>query len=234
MIRSLEQIFERVLDRFSAQVATYLPQLLVTLAVLTFAWLSATSVRWLLARALTGAGLDRYRGGSGLFPVLDHLGRVRGARLAAGAAYWAILLVGFLAALNAFDSGLTAWIAAGAVSLFPKLLTAAAILLAGAWLAQYLGRSALVWASNEEVPSPRRLAAVVRAAIGSVAVVVAADAVDFAKNVFLAAFIILGGGCALAAGLALGLGGREAVRRYLRDRTARHAEQERRSLWRHL
>jgi hypothetical protein len=66
------------------------------------------------------------------------------------------------------------------------------------------------------------------------AVVVAADQLDFGRNVFLAAFIMLVGGAALAASLALGLGGREAIRRHLEKELAPPEQQAERSLWNHL
>jgi len=148
--------------------------------------------------------------------------------------YWAILLIGLLTALSAFDSRLTSRIIEGIVLLFPKLLTATAILVAGLWLAQYFGRSTLVWAFNEGLPGPRRLAAAVRVVIVLAALAIAADQLDFGRNVLLAAFVLLAGGVVLAASLALGLGGRDAVRRCFEDKEAHSQEQDDRSLWDHL
>jgi hypothetical protein len=76
------------------------------------------------------------------------------------------------------------------------------ILLVGAWLSQYLGRSLLVWAVNENLPAPRRIVAAARVLIMFVAVVVVADTLNFARTVFLAAFMILVGGAVLTASLA--------------------------------
>ena len=101
------------------------------------------------------------------------------------------------------------------VLLFPKLVTATVILLAGAWLGQYLGRSALVWAVNEEVPFARRIATGVRVAILFVAVVVAADQLNFARNVFLSAFLIVAGGAVLTISLILGLRSREWISQFM-------------------
>jgi len=67
-----------------------------------------------------------------------------------------------------------------------------------------------------------------------VAVVAAADYLNFARGVFLAAFIILLGAAALAAALAIGLGGRDAARHYLEDRRQRGEDTQARSLWTHL
>ena len=100
--------------------------------------------------------------------------------------------------------------------------------------AMSLGLSTLVWAVNEEIPCPRRIAGAVRIVIMFVALVAAADYLDFARGVFLAAFIILLGGSTLAASLAIGLGGRDAAKRYLELRKAREEESGARSLWTHL
>jgi hypothetical protein len=121
------------------------------------------------------------------------------------------------------------------VLLFPKLLAAAAIIFIGAWIGRYLGRTTLIWAVNEAMPGPRKLAAFVRALFTFGGVVAAADHLGFARNVFLAAFILVVGGIVLAAALALGLSGRESVRHLLDERkeTAEDKVDER-PLWRHL
>lgn len=234
MIRTLEEVFQRALGRLSYQITTYLPPLLVALTMVLAAFLLATGVRWLLVRAVKGARLDRFLKESGLSSMLGGAGRVRGVPLVAGAAYWLILIAGLLAAVDVFDTKLTSQIVETSVFLLPKLLIAGAILLVGAWLAQYFGRSALVWASNEGLPAPRRLAVLVRAVLVFVAVVVAAEVLNFAANVFFAAFVIFAGGVALTVSLALGLGGREAVEHFLRGKAERAPEREERSLWNHL
>jgi flagellar biosynthesis protein FliQ len=234
MIRTLQQILESALEHLSYQTTTYLPPLLAALTILLAAYILARFARWLLTRSFRGIAFDRFLRESGLSSMLDRTGRIKGSRLVAGAAYWIILLIGILTGLSAFGTKLTSQIVEGTINLFPKLVTAAGILLAGAWLAQYLGRSVLVWAVNEEIPFPRRLAAAVRIPILFLSVVVAADALDFARNVFLAVLVIFAGGVALAASLALGLGGRDAVQRYLKEREQHSTDEQEGSLWKHL
>jgi hypothetical protein len=135
--------------------------------------------------------------------------------------------------LSVFNTDLTMQITQGFVYLLPKLLVAGVILLTGAWLSQFLGRSLLVWSVNEGLPHPRRLAALVRILILFVAVVVVADQMNFARGVFLTAFVILIGGAVLCVALTIALGAAGSVRKYLDEKREAHETGER-SLWNHL
>ncbi len=234
MIRLLQEIFEKALARLGQHLSTYVPPLMVAVVILLVAYLVAKVVRWLILKAVKGISLDRFLRESGLSSMLDQSGRMRGASLVAAVAFWAILGVGLLTALDVFDTKLTSQIIESTVFLFPKLLTAAAILVAGFWLAQYLSRSVVVWAVNENIPFARRLAAVVKVIAGFVAVVIAADVLSFASQVFFAAFVIFAGAVALATGLAVGFGVRGAVQRFVLQQGERQPGEQEKSLFDHL
>jgi hypothetical protein len=233
MIATLQQILERTLERLGTITTAYLPPLLAGLVIFAVALLFARLSRWLLLRVTKVSGFEQFLAQSGLSSMLGRSGRLRAARLVATTVFWSIALVGLLTALSAFDTNLTSRIIEAVVFLLPKLVTAGAILLAGAWLGQYLGRSVLVWACNEGVPYPRALASAVRLFVVFVSVVVAADHLNFARTVFLAAFVMLVGGMTVAASIALGIGAHDAVRRHIRD-AQQPAQQPEKSLWDHL
>lgn len=235
MIETLRAVLQGVLERLYKYVTIYLPSLLAAVILFLAAYLMAVFARWLLYRIFKGPTIDRFLRRSGVAFMLDPSGRLRATRLVAETVYWCILLSGFLLAVSAFDTDITTQLVQNVVFLMPKLVVAGLILLGGAALAQYLGRSMLVWAVNEDFPSPRRLATLVRIVIMFVAVVVAADQLDFARSVFLAAFVILVGGGVLAVSLVVGLGGGWAFRRYLEEKRQKDKEDSpERSLWSHL
>jgi hypothetical protein len=232
MIAALRHILEKALERLGSIVIAYLPPLLAAIAIFLAAFLIAIALRWALSRMIKAPGFDRFLSQSGLSSMVNRSGRLRATRLVAGTVYWAILLIGALTALSAFNTALTTRMVETVIFLLPKLLTAGAIILAGVWLGQYLGRSVVVWGCNEGIPYARTLAVAVRLLVVFVAVVVAADHLDFARNVFLAAFIMLVGGLALAASIAVGISAHHAFDRHL-EKT--HAEKENGgSLWNHL
>ncbi|HEY3441204.1 MAG TPA: hypothetical protein VGK29_10650 [Paludibaculum sp.] len=233
MIETLRKVLEGALERLQYHVTTYLPSLLAALTLVLAAYLTALLVRWVIYRIFKGLTIDKFLRQSGIAFMVDSSGRLRATRLVAESAYWGILLSGVLLGVNVFGTDLTTQIIQSLVFLLPKLVVAGLILLAGTWLGHYLGRSMLVWAVNEGFPTPRRLAAVVRILIMFVAVVVAADQLNFARSVFLAAFIIFVGGAVLAASLAIGLG-RGGVPRFLEERKEQTGDSAERSLWSHL
>jgi hypothetical protein len=233
MVATLQKVLQGVLDRLLKYVTIYLPSLLAALILFLSAYVLAVAARWLLYRIFKGPAIDKFLRQSGVAFMLDPSGRLRATRLVAETVYWCLLLSGFLLGLSVFDTDLTTQMIQKFVFLMPQLVVAALIVLGGAWLGQYLGRGMLVWAVNENIPGARRLALLVRVIVIFVAVVVAADQLNFARSVFLAAFIILVGGGVLTASLAIGLGG--GLRRLLAAQKEPQAEDaHERSLWNHL
>jgi hypothetical protein len=239
MIETLRTIITGAVDRLSLQMRDDLPPLIAAAAILGIAYVMARGARWFALRAFKGIQVDHWLRRSGVASVLNRSGTLRASRIVAQTVYWTVLIVGALTALNAFGTDITARMVEGAVLMLPRILLGGLIMFSGLWLGQYLGRSMLVWAVNEDFPSPRRLAMLVRVLVVFVAVVVTADTLNFAREVFLAAFILLMGGAALAGGLAIGLGARDAVRRHLEERAEERAAAAsenggERSVWSHL
>lgn len=232
MIEILKTVVQEAATRLHHQMTTYLPSLLAAVVMVIGAYLTAILVRWLIYRIFKGFAVDKFLRESGVVYLLAPSGRLHATRMVAETVFWCILLSGFLLGLNVFGSDFTTQVQQAIVSFLPKLFIAGLILLGGSWLSQYLGRSALVWAVNENFPSPRRLATGVRILVIFGAVVIAADQLHFSSNVFLSAFIIVVGGVVLTASLALGLG-RRGMRHLLEEKGLGENSAEQ-SLWSHL
>jgi flagellar biosynthesis protein FliQ len=234
MVETMRRILEGVLDRLSYHLTTYLPSILAALIFVLGAYMLAVAARWLLYRIFKGLAIDKFLRQSGVAFMLDSSGRLRATRLVAETVYWGLLLSGVLVGLSVFGTDISTQIVQSFLFLLPKLVVAGLILLAGAWLSQYLSRCTLVWGVNERLSSARRLALAVRIMVMFVAVVVAADQLDFARSVFLAAFVIVVGGVVLAASLALGIGASSGVRRFLESEHRQPEEDRERSVLNHL
>ena len=152
MVETLQTVLESMLDRLYKYVTIYLPSLLAAVILFLGAYLMAVVARWVLYRIFKGPAIDKFLRQSGLAFMIDPSGRLRATRIVAETVYWCFLLSGFLLGLSVFDTDITTQITQNLVFLMPKLVMAGLILLAGAWLGHYLGRSMLVWAVNENIP----------------------------------------------------------------------------------
>jgi hypothetical protein len=235
MLETLQLILQQAVQHLRNDMTTYLPPLLAALTILFVAIVCAVLARWLLNRIFKGVAFERWLRRSGVSSVIFPFRDLRPIRVVGVTVYWVIVGVGLITALNVLNTRLTSQIAETLLFSAPKLVAAAVLLLSGIWLAQYLSRGTLVWAVNEELPAPRRLAAAVRVLVLLIAIAAVADYLNFARHVFLTAFILVLGGVVLTGSLALGLGGREAVKGYLQHRSIREGEEtSERSVWNHL
>lgn len=235
MIETLQAIIFEAVGRLAHQVRAGLPATVAALTIMLGALVAARLVRWTVRRAEARLALDVRLRRSGVSAIVDPRGRVRVSRLLAEGSYWAILVAGLMAALNALGTQSGAFVVDGLISLLPRFSAGCLIVLGGIWLGMYLGRSTLIWAVNEDLPSPRKLAWAVRVLVISAAAVAAADTLNFAGGLFRAAFIVILSGVVLAVSLSVGLGTRELVRRHFEARFSSGREcSDERSVWNHL
>jgi small-conductance mechanosensitive channel len=222
MLSAPEQILTAALAHLETAAATYIPSVAAAAVVILGAVVIAGVARRLTARFTEVTALERLFIQNGMLPRMP--------RLIPAVAYWAVLAGGCLAALSMFDPGLASRVVEICLALLPKLILAAAVVVAGMWSGQHFGSRALVWACNNDVPHGRTLASAVRVVIGFAALAMAADFLGFAPAVFLVAFILVGGAAALAFGI--GVGG--AIRSRLERTMERSGERQSASVWHHL
>ncbi|MBI1897697.1 MAG: hypothetical protein HYS04_14395 [Acidobacteria bacterium] len=230
MTESMNRIWGLTLQRIDSYIALFLPPFLVALAIVFVTWLLARTARWLLVRTSHGGRFDSFLRESGIANLLHRPLHWRSARLVADVAYAAIWVAGGLLALSVFDSSATGAMVGTALSLLPKLVIAALLLVFGAWLAQFLARSILIWAVNENVARPRYWALGVRILVFSLSVVVAAETLDFARYAIIGTYLILLAGAVVS--LSLGLGYR--LRNAGSDGPRAEEREREQSLWHHL
>jgi len=102
---------------------------------------------------LQGAAFDRFLRQSGISSMLNRSGSVRAVEVVARTAFWLILMLGVVTGISAFNTQLTSRITETFVFLLPKFLAAAAILVAGLWVGQYLG--VILWSGLSTRVFPR-------------------------------------------------------------------------------
>jgi len=203
------------------------PRLLAALTLILLAWIVAALVRRVTIRVLTAANLDVRWARWGLGGVLGRGGhRLSPTELLGRLAYWAVLFVGLLTAVQALEVPGTGSAAAALLVFLPHVIVAALVVVSGWVLAQFLAQAVLIAAVNAQVAGASLLAAVSRWLVLGVAAAVALTELGVAREMVLIVFGIAFGGAVFALSLAFGLGARDLARQALESYLGRAREDQ--------
>ncbi len=192
-----------------ASLSSLLGMLVLVLLGLVVGWLAKQIVYGVL-RVLR---FDRLCDRIGVGMVVERTGLARSCSYLAGEIVRGlIVLTALLAGLNALGTPLTRNLVERTFLYLPHLLAAVLILIVGVLVSRFLGRSVLIAAVNENLPSARLLAGLTRFFVMVVTVVAALDELGIGRTTIIVTFAITFGGLVTAAAIAFGLGARDLAR----------------------
>ena len=209
------QALDRSMTRMLSQVASLLPGVIALIAALLVSTLIAWILAAILRRSLAGIGFDRRVAQWGFDGLAEWSPSKSPTRLVARVIGGAIVLLGFLVGLSAFDGSLTSQLVVRLMAYLPNVAAAMVVLVAGSLIARFLARSVLIGAVNMNLQYARLLSAGVKWLVIVLAVAMALEHLAIGGDVIRLAFGILFGGIVLALALAVGLGSKELVSRSL-------------------
>ena len=189
---------------FFGQLSSFLPNLLAVLAIVVGGWIVAKVIQAVLVRLLKAVKADSLAERIQLAEMLARGGIQRTfSQLVGVIAYWLVMLVVLVAALNALQLTATAELLQRFLGFLPAVVAATLILIMGVLAAAFLAATVRTIASNAGIAQAQVLGHFVQSIVIIFAVVVALQQLEiqFVGNAFL---IILGAisfGCALAFGL---------------------------------
>jgi Conserved TM helix len=224
MWNHVEQALHDSMGRVVTKVATLLPGILAFIIALLICVFLAWLIAALVGSILRSAKFDQRVGrASGSFAELSpaHTPTVIVTRVV----FWAIVLLGVLVGLSAFEaSSAEPGLAASVLAYVPRIIGAAILLFIGTVLARFLSRSMLITAVNLNLHYARLLATGVRWLILVLTAAMVLDHLAIAGEIVDLAFGILFGGIVLALALAVGLGSRDLVSRSLEREAVKSTE----------
>lgn len=206
---ALRQSVERVL----ANLAGFLPGVLVMLAALVLALILGLAVRWLVTGILRLMRFDQRLERWGASALIEWSPSGSPTLLLARLGFWVVILLGILVGLAAMDATLMPAMLERLVTYLPNVFMAVVLVLLGSILARFLSRGALISAVNLQLQSARLLSAGVRWLVLLLTFAMALDHLRVGGVVLKMAFAIVFGGIVLALALAVGLGSKDVVSR---------------------
>ena len=209
--------------RVLSQLASLLPGILALIVALFLAALVAWIVAAVLRRSLASMDFDRRVPKWG-FPTMAEWAPSHSPTLLVTRSIGvAVMIVGFLVGVSAFNMTLTSQMVARLFDYLPKVLAALIVLVAGKVIARFLSRSVLIGAVNMNLQYAQLLSAGVKWQVMVLTVAMALEHLEIGGGIIRLAFAILFGGIVLALALAVGLGSKELVSRSLKREATRSA-----------
>ena len=202
------------------QLVGFLPNLLAVLAILIGGWIVAKLIKTGLVRLLGAVKADSVAERIQLAEMLARGGIERTfSQLVGALAYWIVMLVVLVAALNALQLTATAELLQRLVGFLPTIVTAIVVLILGILAAGFLGATVRAVASNSGIAQAQVLGQFAQVVVIIFAVVVALQQVQvqFVGDAFLIILAAIGFGLALA----FGLGCKDLAGRWMSDLVGR-------------
>jgi hypothetical protein len=224
MWQQVSQALDQSVTRVVTRIATLLPGFIALLAALVVSALAAWVISFVLRRFLRSLDFDGKLVGWGM-PGLRGEGRKSPTDLTVQVIGWAIVFMGFLIGVTAFEATLTSQLVTQLFAYLPNLFAAVLVLLVGSIAARFFSRSVLIGAVNLNVQYAHLLSIGMKWLILVLSGAMALNHLEIGGKIVDEAFAILFGGIVLTLALAVGLGARDLVSRSLERQAGRMPEE---------
>lgn len=205
----------------------YLPTLLGALIILIVGWIIAKTIRGIVNRVLNIVRFEKLADKAGISEILRKGGlEATTSEVLSGLVYWLVIIMVLVMVVNALGMPQASSILESLFTYIPNVIAAIFVLVIGMFLASFVSGIVRTAASNANLPKPDMLAGISRWSIIIFAATISLKELGIAPLLVTTTFNIIFGGVCLAVALAFGLGGKDAVAKYLEQLQQKHSEKE--------
>jgi hypothetical protein len=217
MWQVVQQVFAQAWQQFTAQSLALLPNVLVGLLFLAIgtalAVLAGRVAKFLLRRS----AVERRANKIGLSSWLERAGILSATAVLVRLVQVAFAIMTAALVMYSLDAALASDLTKRFFLYLPNLVIGVTIFFVGIVTARVVSRSVLIGAVNRGFPAARLLATLARTGIVLLSSAVALEHVGIGRAIVPAAMLILLAGVTFALALAVGLGSRDLVGRWIAD-----------------
>lgn len=217
-MQSVDMLFEPV-RVFLSQIGVFLPRLLLAVLVVIGGWVIAKVARFAVVKALRAVNLHVLTERSGMDGFLRQGGMVGDTSGLFGLlVYWLVILAALIIAFNGLGLTYITDLLHRIVLFVPNVFVALIVLAFGAYFARFIGNTVITYTRNIGLQDGELLGQLARYAILAFVVLIALDQVNIGGPVVRDSFLIVLAGLVFAGALAVGLGSKDWVARYIEQR----------------
>ena len=215
----IQDIISDSFASFMTRLGEFLPNILAALVILLVGWIVAKMLKAAVVRTLKLIKFPVLAEKAGIDEFLAKGGVTRSAAgLLAVLVYWLLMLIVLLMAVNALRLEAASQMLNQILLYVPNVIVAVIVLVVGLYAANFVAGLVRTAAANAGIEEAQLLAAAARYALMVFTFVIALSQLRIGEGIVANGFLLLFGAACLAAALAVGLGGRETVSRYLNRR----------------
>ena len=217
LIQTWTEVFTRALQDIGTEIIGYTPKLFVALVIFILGWVFGVILGRIVSQIIKTIKVDKALREAGLEEVFNKAGfTLDSGKFLGGLVKWFVIVIFLVPTLEVLQlNQVNEFLRDDVLSYLPNVIAAVLILLIAALIAEVMQRVVVGSAKAADIASARFLGSVTRWAIWLFAILAALSqlnvATAFVETLFQGIVIAV----SLAIGLAFGLGGQEAARRYL-------------------
>ena len=215
----IQEIIRDSVAAFLEGVGDFLPNILAAILILIIGWLIARVFRGAVRRGLQLIKFPTIAEKAGIDGFLQ-TGGVKQAStdLVAVLVYWLVMLMVLLTTVNALRLEVASQLLNEILLYIPNIIVAVIVLVVGLYAANFVAGLVRTAAANAGIAEAEVVAVVARYALIIFTFAIALNQLRIGEDIVANGFLILFGAACLAGALAVGLGSRDVVARYMEDR----------------
>lgn len=195
-------------------VISYLPAIFVAIIIFLAGWVTGAVLGEWISKIIKAIRLDRFLSQVGINEVVEKAGhRLDSGAFLGALVKWFVILAFLIASVDVLGLTQVNIFLQQVISYVPSIIVAALILIIGAFFADFLSRLVMASANASGVKSSKMIGTITHWAIWIFALMAALSQLGIASFLFQTLWTGVVAALALAFGLALGLGGRDAAAR---------------------
>ena len=215
----IQEIIRDSVAAFLEGVGDFLPNILAAILILIIGWLIARVFRGAVRRGLQLIKFPTIAEKAGIDGFLQTGGvKQSSTDLVAVLVYWLVMLMVLLTTVNALRLEVASQLLNEILLYIPNIIVAVIVLVVGLYAANFVAGLVRTAVANAGIAEAEVVAVVARYALIIFTFAIALNQLRIGEDIVANGFLILFGAACLAGALAVGLGSREVVARYMEDR----------------
>ncbi len=198
--------------------ATFLPTLIGIIVILIVGWIIAAVLKNVVIKLLKMIQFDTASEKSGLADVLRK-GGIKNtlSELMGGLIYWVVMLLVFMAALNALGMTVVAGLLDKVILYIPNVIAAIFIISLGIFFASVIGSIVMTTCMNAGMKQAKLMSQVTQTVIIIFAAIMTLEQLNIATTILNTTITVVLGAMGLAFALAVGLGSKDIAGKLMHD-----------------